>query len=67
MFTVNIQLALVTPPVGGNLFIVTALSESTLAKVSYAAIPYLIGLIAALIVITVWPTLTLWLPNLLMG
>jgi C4-dicarboxylate transporter DctM subunit len=66
IFTVNTMLALLTPPVGANLFIVSALAQTSVLKVSYAAIPYLIGLGVALIIITIWPGLTLWLPNLLM-
>jgi len=66
MFTVNIMLALITPPVGANLFICTALAKTSIAKVSQAIIPYLLSLIVALIFITAWPGLTLWLPNLLM-
>jgi TRAP-type C4-dicarboxylate transport system permease large subunit len=66
MFVVNVQLALITPPVGGSLFIVSALGETSVAKVSRAIIPYLIGLLVALVIITIWPGLTLWLPNLLM-
>jgi len=67
MFVVNVQLALITPPVGASLFIVSALAQTSVAKVSYAILPYLISLILALLIITIWPGLTLWLPNLLMN
>jgi len=67
VFTINIQLALLTPPVGANLFVVTAISESTILDVSRAMIPYLIALLIALIIVIVWPPVTLWLPKLLMG
>ena len=67
VFTINIQLALLTPPVGANLFVVTAISESTILNVSRALIPYLIALLIALIIVIVWPPVTLWLPKLLMG
>jgi len=66
IFTVNTTLALITPPVGATLYIVSALGQTSVSKVSRAIIPYLIGLIVALVIITVWPGLTLWLPNLLM-
>lgn len=67
VFTINIQLALLTPPVGANLFVVTAISGSTIMQVSRALIPYLIALLLALLVVIVWPPVTLWLPRLLMG
>jgi C4-dicarboxylate transporter, DctM subunit len=66
IFAVNTSLALITPPVGATLYIVSALGQTSVSKVSRAIVPYLIGLLVALIIITVWPGLTLWLPNLLM-
>jgi len=67
VFTINIQLALITPPVGANLFVVTAISESSIMKVSGALIPYLLALLVALFIVILWPPVTLWLPKLLMG
>ncbi|HVN97375.1 MAG TPA: TRAP transporter large permease [Syntrophorhabdaceae bacterium] len=66
IFAVNTSLALITPPVGATLYIVSALGQTTVSKVSRAVIPYLIGLLIALVIITLWPGLTLWLPNHLM-
>jgi C4-dicarboxylate transporter DctM subunit len=67
VFTVNIQLALLTPPVGANLFVVTAISKSTILDVSRELIPFLVALIVSLIILIVYPSVTLWLPKLLMG
>ena len=67
IFTINIQLALLTPPVGANLFVVTAISKSTILGVSRALIPFLIALLVALVILIVYPPLTLWLPKVLMG
>jgi C4-dicarboxylate transporter DctM subunit len=67
VFTINIQLALLTPPVGANLFVVTAISQSTIPKVSLAMAPYLLALLVALLILIIWPQITLWLPKLLMG
>lgn len=67
MFTINIQLALVTPPVGTNLFLVSAIAKCPVSKVSYAAIPYLTALTVILLLVTLFPALTVWLPNALMG
>lgn len=65
IFAVNTTLALITPPVGASLFIVSTLAKTSVATVSRNIVPYLIGLIIALFIITVWPGLSLWLPNLL--
>jgi C4-dicarboxylate transporter DctM subunit len=67
IFTINIQLALLTPPVGANLFVVTAISKSTILGVSRELIPFLIALLIALVILIVYPPLTLWLPKALMG
>lgn len=67
VFTVNIQLALLTPPVGANLFVVTAISKSTILRVSRELVPFIIALLVALVILIVCPTVTLWLPKLLMG
>jgi len=67
IFTINIQLALLTPPVGANLFVVTAISKSTILGVSRELIPFLVALIVALILLIVYPPITLWLPKALMG
>ncbi len=67
IFTINIQLALLTPPVGANLFVVTAISKSTILGVSRELIPFLVALLIALAILIVYPPLTLWLPKALMG
>ncbi len=67
IFTINIQLALLTPPVGANLFVVTAISKSTILAVSRELIPFLIALLVALVILILYPPLTLWLPKMLMG
>ena len=67
IFTINIQLALLTPPVGANLFVVTAISKSTILGVSRELIPFLIALLVALVILILYPPLTLWLPKMLMG
>ncbi|MCL5808606.1 MAG: TRAP transporter large permease [Deltaproteobacteria bacterium] len=67
IFTINIQLALLTPPVGANLFVVTAISKSTILGVSRELIPFLAALLVALVILIIYPPLTLWLPKVLMG
>jgi len=53
--------------VGANLFVVTAISKSTILGVSRALIPFLAALLVALVILIVYPPLTLWLPKALMG
>ena len=60
---VNIMLGLVTPPYGLLLFIVAKLSGSPLTAVVRDTMPFVLAMIAALMVITFVPDLVLWLPR----
>lgn len=60
------QMAYLTPPFGLNLYVTMGLRKRTLMQVSKAIIPYLIILILFTLVISFVPTLSMFLPNLLM-
>lgn len=62
---VNVAIGAVTPPVGVNLFVAAPIARLGLAEVSAGALPFLGAAIAALIVITLVPELSLWLPSLM--
>ncbi len=61
---VNIMLGLVTPPYGLLLFIMTRISGAPMRAIVADVFPFLVGLIAALIVFTFVPETVLWLPRL---
>jgi C4-dicarboxylate transporter DctM subunit len=61
---VNIMLGLVTPPYGLLLFIMTRISGAPMRAIVADVFPFLLGLIAALIVFTFVPQTVLWLPRL---
>ncbi|MFZ5646909.1 MAG: TRAP transporter large permease [Bacillota bacterium] len=62
----NLVLGLITPPVGAVLFSVCGVSGVSLERLSRAVwIPFIIGL-AVLLLITAIPSLTTWLPGLIM-
>ena len=63
---VNQAIALVTPPVGNCLYICANLSKCSVEKVFGASVPYLVSNFTVLALVTLWPGLVLWLPNLLM-
>ncbi|TIU60968.1 MAG: TRAP transporter large permease subunit, partial [Mesorhizobium sp.] len=65
MVVVNIMLGLVTPPYGLLLFIMTRIAEVPLRDLVHDVMPFLYAMIAALMVITFFPSLVLWLPRLL--
>lgn len=61
----NLTLGLITPPVGIVLFIVSNMTKVKLPSLVKASMPFLIGLIIILFVLTYVPDLSMWLPNLL--
>ncbi len=65
--TVNMELALITAPVGLNLYILATVSKTPLSTVIRGVNPFLVLLIALLAVVTYVPDLSLWLPRLVYG
>ena len=65
MLTLNIEMGVVTPPVGLNLFAVSGTSRIPLQSVIKGTIPFFIGDGAVLLAVIFFPELATWLPNLL--
>jgi C4-dicarboxylate transporter DctM subunit len=65
IMTVNMEIGMITPPVGLNLFVTSGISGLPLTKVIHAALPWLVVLFAALIVVTYVPWVSLVLLDLL--
>ena len=66
IMTVNMEIGMITPPVGLNLYVASGISNMGLTEVTKAAAPWILVMLAFLILITYVPAITLWLPNLLM-
>ena len=67
IFTHNMEIGLVHPPVGLNLFVLSSISAAPLGTVIRGILPFLVILLVALAVITCAPMLTLWLPDAVLG
>jgi len=67
LMTVNMEIGLVHPPVGLNLFVAAGVTRQSLWDVTKAALPWLAILVAFLILITYVPILSTWLPDLAFG
>ena len=65
IMVVNLEIGMVTPPVGLNLFVTVGITKMSIGEVIRAALPWLSILLAFLVFITYVPQVTLWLPNLL--
>lgn len=61
----NLCIGLCTPPVGSVLFIGVGVAQSTIGRVVKPLVPFFIAMIIGLIVITLFPAMTMWLPSIL--
>jgi C4-dicarboxylate transporter DctM subunit len=67
VFTHNMEIALVHPPVGLNLYVLATISTAPVTEVVRGVLPFLGLLLLCLAIITYVPQLSLWLPNLVYG
>ena len=65
IMVLNMQIGLVTPPVGLNLFVTASVAKMPMEDVIRAAIPWLMVLLSVLIIITYIPIVSLIVPSLL--
>jgi C4-dicarboxylate transporter DctM subunit len=61
------EIGMITPPVGLNLFVTSGITGMSVMQVVRAAMPWLGILLLFLILITYVPAISTWLPNTLMG
>ncbi|GLK83753.1 TRAP transporter large permease [Ancylobacter defluvii] len=64
VMTINMELALLTAPVGLNLFVLSSVSKTPLSVVTKGVFPLEVLLFLLLMLVTFVPSLSLWLPNL---
>ncbi|MBN8900248.1 MAG: TRAP transporter large permease subunit, partial [Rhodospirillales bacterium] len=67
IFTHNMEIALVHPPVGLNLYVLSTISTAPVGEVIRGIFPFLILLVIVLGIITYVPALTMWLPQAVYG
>ncbi|MCM2286404.1 MAG: TRAP transporter large permease subunit [Desulfobacula sp.] len=65
LMTVNMEIGMITPPVGLNLYVASGISHLGLTETTKACAPWILVMLAYLILITYVPQISLWLPNLL--
>ena len=63
IFLANMQIGYFTPPVGMNLFIASYRFKKSIFELYRATIPFMLILLMALVMITYWPPLSLFLLN----
>lgn len=67
VMTINMELGMITPPVGLNLYVASGLARMGLTEVTMAAAPWILVVTAVLILVTYVPQIALWLPHLMYG
>jgi tripartite ATP-independent transporter DctM subunit len=66
ILVIAIEVSLITPPVGMNLFILKGIApDANMNDIIMGALPYVVILTLGIVVLTVWPDLAVWLPNAL--
>ena len=65
LMTVNMEIGMITPPVGLNLYVASGISHLGLTETTKACAPWILVMMLYLILITYVPAISLWLPNLL--
>lgn len=63
VMVVNLAIGQVTPPVGVNLFVASSTTGLEVSQVARAAFKFVLAELVALVVIVLWPGLSLWLPS----
>jgi C4-dicarboxylate transporter, DctM subunit len=67
IMVVNMEVGMITPPVGLNLFVLVGITNMSLVQVIKAVLPWLLILLTFLMMITYIPSISLFLPNLMFG
>jgi tripartite ATP-independent transporter DctM subunit len=68
ILTINMELGLITPPVGLNLFVINAITpDISLPTILKGALPFMGCMVLEIVILCVFPELATWLPTYLMG
>jgi C4-dicarboxylate transporter DctM subunit len=63
LLTINLELALMSPPVAMNLVVIKSITKAPLAEINRAAVPYMVLLALGIVAILIFPEIALWLPR----
>jgi C4-dicarboxylate transporter, DctM subunit len=68
ILTINMEIGLIHPPVGLNIYIVSAIAPDVpLMRVMWGTVPYVLCMMLQIVILCVFPQIATWLPNQLMG
>ncbi|WP_456432559.1 TRAP transporter large permease [Nitratifractor sp.] len=65
--TINMELGMITPPIGLNLFVTSGITGVSLKDVIVYALPWSLTILLGLLLVTYIPQIALWLPSMMYG
>jgi tripartite ATP-independent transporter DctM subunit len=68
VLTINMEVGLITPPIGLNLFVINAIAPTVPTKdILWGALPYVLVMFLAIFILCLFPEIATWLPNQMLG
>ena len=65
VFVLNLMIGLLTPPIGMSLYMVSIIAKTPLHTVIRGVLPFLLPLLVSLVLVTLFPQISTWLPSVL--
>lgn len=65
VFVINVQIGLITPPIGMDLFVIKGICDVPLGEIIRGAVPFVLAMVISLALTMAFPQLALWIPNLM--
>ncbi len=67
IMVVNMEIGMITPPVGLNLFVTAGVAGMSVAQITRAVLPWVALMLGFLMLVSYVPSVSTWLPNMVMG
>jgi C4-dicarboxylate transporter DctM subunit len=64
-FVILIEVALITPPVGLNLFVIQAIAKTPLRVIAKGVLPFILIMLFAVVLVYIFPGIVMWLPSVM--
>ncbi|PHS78458.1 MAG: C4-dicarboxylate ABC transporter [Rhodospirillaceae bacterium] len=68
IFTINMEIGLITPPVGLNLYVINGIApDISLPTILKGALPFMLCMVLGIVILSFFPQIVTWLPDMVMG
>ncbi|MDI7862684.1 TRAP transporter large permease [Rhizobiaceae bacterium n13] len=68
VLTINMEVGLITPPIGLNLFVINAIAPTVPTRdILWGSLPYVLVMFLAIVILCIFPGIATWLPNHMLG